>query len=253
MTGCTRGPALRGFHPSLEGLPPFLGDLNLPLGKLARVLPKHVEQDDEVPRAPVEHAVELRAIVAAKLAKFAAHLRAVWERQVRIRRGQEVQPVDLIVDRGLLRWRVQRLDEVVDRLGSIERPVEDGLESRQASTSIVRAQSAGNGTVAPTVARAVGDSAQSVYRANSFARPNGSSKPVRRRSPSLGRFDSCAAPSRRLARRPSLGGLRGCGASRRGTSPERCRTPQHTPERDIIGFRCRCGRRSTSSFPDNGL
>jgi hypothetical protein len=70
----TRWPAPGGVHPSLEVGPALLGDGDVGLRELAGVFAQHVQQDDEVLRAAVEDAVELRSVVAAQLAQWAADL-----------------------------------------------------------------------------------------------------------------------------------------------------------------------------------
>ena len=74
MAGRTRRPALLGVYPRLEVLPALLRDANFPLRDLAGVLAKHVQEHDEIPRAPVEDAVELRVVVAVELAQLASDL-----------------------------------------------------------------------------------------------------------------------------------------------------------------------------------
>jgi hypothetical protein len=97
--------------------------------ELPRVFAEDVEEDDRVPRAPVQDPVELTPVVAAKLAQLSFDLRRVRERQVRIRRREHVESVDLEVDRGLP-IRIESLDEIVDWLGAVGCSVEDRLKSR---------------------------------------------------------------------------------------------------------------------------
>ena len=69
--------------------------------------------------------------MTAESAKLAPDLRTVRERQMRVRRREPVEPVDLVVERCLLGRIAERLNEVVDGLGAVGRSVEDGVESRR--------------------------------------------------------------------------------------------------------------------------
>ena len=80
-----RLPLLR-VHAVLEVCPALLGDLDVTLRELASVLAKHVQEDDQIPRAPIQDPVELTSVVAAQFTKLAFDLRGVRERQVRVRR-----------------------------------------------------------------------------------------------------------------------------------------------------------------------
>ena len=63
------------IHALLEVLPTLFADLNLALREPRDVLPEHVEEHDQVPRAPVKDPVELAPIMAPKLAQLTFDLR----------------------------------------------------------------------------------------------------------------------------------------------------------------------------------
>ena len=88
MTCGARRSALLGLHSRPEVFPPLLGNLDLTLRDLGCVLAEHTQEDDEVPRAPVQDPVELRAVVATEFPQLAPNLRTVRERQVRIGGGE---------------------------------------------------------------------------------------------------------------------------------------------------------------------
>ena len=93
------------------------------------------------------------AVVAAKLTERAVDLRGVREGKRRVIVGEPVEPIDLEVDgrplpgrglnlarAGLLLRRLDRelpIEELLDRLGSIRRAIEDGLR-RHAATVAAR-------------------------------------------------------------------------------------------------------------------
>lgn len=103
---------------------------DLALGDLRRPLAEDVKQDQEPVRASVENAIELTAIVAAKLSQLPVDLRAVWERQMGDRIAEQVEAVDLVVDRGL-GIILQRVEDVPHRLVPLRASVVDGLEGPQ--------------------------------------------------------------------------------------------------------------------------
>jgi hypothetical protein len=86
-----------------------------------------MKQDDEVPRAPVQHPVKLASVVAAELPEFAFHLGTVRVCEMRVVGGQQVEAVDLVEDRDLP-LGTEPVDEVLDRLGAVWSPVVHGLE-----------------------------------------------------------------------------------------------------------------------------
>ena len=86
-----------------------------------------MQEEDEAIGAAIEDAVEVPAVVAPKLAELALDLRAVRNRQVRELVAEQVEPVDLVVDRRLFLLG-QRIDELADRLAAVTVPVVDGLE-----------------------------------------------------------------------------------------------------------------------------
>lgn len=78
----------------------------------------------------------LRAEMAAQLTKLALDLRAVGKRQMRLARTEQVQSLDLKVERRLAS-RVETLDELVNRLRPVRRPVVDRLKSLVKSLYVV--------------------------------------------------------------------------------------------------------------------
>jgi hypothetical protein len=99
----TQWDTLLGVHALLEIGPPLPGDLDLSLRQLGGVVAEHVKQDEEVRRAPVENPVKLAPVVTAKLAQLPFDLRGVRERQVRVRRREQVETIDLLTRGRLLR------------------------------------------------------------------------------------------------------------------------------------------------------
>jgi hypothetical protein len=85
-----------GVHPGPEVGPPLTRNLDLSGRDLPAPLGEGVEQDDQIVRAPVEHAVELRADVTTQLAKLAVDLRAVGKRKVRNGGIQLVESPELV-------------------------------------------------------------------------------------------------------------------------------------------------------------
>ena len=114
-----------GVHPCLEVVPALTGNPELSLRHAACVFAEHVQEHDQIPRAAVDHPVELRPVVAAQLPQLAFELRAPREGLRRIVRAQQVQALDLVVERRLLDRVAECLDEVVDRLRAVRRPVVD--------------------------------------------------------------------------------------------------------------------------------
>jgi hypothetical protein len=112
----TRRDTPLSVHALLEVSPPLPGNLDLPLRQLAGVLAEHVKQNEEVRRASVEDPVQLSPVVTPQLSQLAFDLRRVRKRQMRVRRREHVEPVDLEVDRGLPVRIAERFDELVDRL-----------------------------------------------------------------------------------------------------------------------------------------
>jgi hypothetical protein len=92
-----------------------------------------VEKDDEVAGPPVQDPVQLPPEVAPQLAELPLDLGAVRERHVRVGWGKHVETVDLVVERYLALDR-EPVDEVVDWLCAIGRPIVDGLEVRHEGT-----------------------------------------------------------------------------------------------------------------------
>jgi hypothetical protein len=136
MPGCARRTAALRIHPRFEVAPSVGGDLYFAPGNLARVLPEDVQEHDEVPGPAVEDPVELRSVMASELAKLTFDLRAMRKGQVRPSRCEQVQPVDLIVEDYLL-LGAQSLDESVDRLGTILRPIVNRLQVRHVPRLVV--------------------------------------------------------------------------------------------------------------------
>jgi hypothetical protein len=68
-----------GVHPGLEVVPSLLCQVDFALRDLASVLAEDVQKYDQIPRATIEHSVELGTVVAAELAQFAFDLRTVGE------------------------------------------------------------------------------------------------------------------------------------------------------------------------------
>jgi len=83
-----------------------------------------MEQDDQVARAAVQDAVELRPVMTPQLTKLTSDLRTVGKRKMRTRRREHVHAIDLVVDDHLLADG-ESLDEVVDGLRSIGSSIED--------------------------------------------------------------------------------------------------------------------------------
>ena len=113
MAGGARRPSLQGIRPGLEVGPSILSDPNLGVWDRTCVLPKHVQQDDQVLGSAVQHAVELSPVVAAEFSELAPHLGAVWEREVGAGRGEHVQAVDLVVEDDLS-LGIEAVDAVAD-------------------------------------------------------------------------------------------------------------------------------------------
>ncbi len=121
--GCAWRPPLFRVHALFEVGPALLGDLDLVARELPRVLAEHLQENDEISRAPVQDPVELASVVTAKFSQLTLYLRGVRERQVRIGPREHVETVDLEVDRCLPIRIAERLDELVDRLGPVGGPV----------------------------------------------------------------------------------------------------------------------------------
>jgi hypothetical protein len=68
----SRRSPLQGIHPGLEVDPPLLGGLDVRLGDVSGVLAERVQQDDQVPRAPVEDPIQLAPEVAPQLPQLAS-------------------------------------------------------------------------------------------------------------------------------------------------------------------------------------
>jgi hypothetical protein len=62
---------------------------------------ERVEEHNQISRPNVEHAIELRPVVTTKLTKLSFHLRAVGKREMRIRSGEQIQAINLVVQRHL--------------------------------------------------------------------------------------------------------------------------------------------------------
>jgi hypothetical protein len=77
MPCCTWRAPFLSVHAGLEILPAVACGLFVPLGDLAAVLAKHVEQHDKVAGAPIQDPVELGPVVTTQLAQFAFDLRRV--------------------------------------------------------------------------------------------------------------------------------------------------------------------------------
>src|SRR4051794_27092338 len=125
-SGARRRSALR-VHPLLEVGPPLLRNADFAGRDLRRALGEDVQEDQQPIRPPVENAIEPPPVVAPKLTQLAFDLGAVRERQVRHLVGEQVQTIDLVVDRGLL-VLVERVDELANRLDPVWIAVVDGLE-----------------------------------------------------------------------------------------------------------------------------
>lgn len=163
MAGGSWSTAAVGVHPGLEVVPSLLCQVDFAPRDLAGVLAEDVQKYDQIPRATIEHSVELGTVVAAELAQFAFDLRTVGKRKVWFRRGEHVQAVDLVVEGDLLLGG-QTLNEGVNRLRAISLAVVDrlkvchvprlvaaldGLQSTQGRLQRVRcARAAGGHTVA---------------------------------------------------------------------------------------------------------
>jgi hypothetical protein len=80
-----------------------------------------VQEHEQVRGAPVDHAIRLGAVVAAKLAELVG--------------TQQVEAVDLVVEHRLLVRIAQRLDKRIDRLGTVRGVKEDRPHFRH-STSL---------------------------------------------------------------------------------------------------------------------
>lgn len=87
-----------------------------------------MQEDDQVPRPAVEDPVELSPEMTPQLTQLSFDLGAVREREMRMACREHVQTVDLVVQRHLPLHR-EPVDEVVDGLGSIGRPVVDRTEA----------------------------------------------------------------------------------------------------------------------------
>jgi hypothetical protein len=74
-----------------------------------------VEENDEIPRSPIENPIESPSVVATQLAELTFDLGAVGKRQVRMGGCKEIDPRDLVVNHDLMPHR-KVLDEGVDRL-----------------------------------------------------------------------------------------------------------------------------------------
>ena len=129
----SRGPALGSVHPSLEILPSALCRLDVGPWNSPGVLAEHMKENNEVPRPSVENAMELSPVMAPELTELALDLRAVRERQGRIRGTQHVETVDLVVQDNLTLHR-ESIDEVVDWFGPVRRPIENRLQSWHETT-----------------------------------------------------------------------------------------------------------------------
>jgi hypothetical protein len=128
-------PPLGGVHSLLEIRPSLSSLLDIPSQDCSGVLLEGVEQHNQVARASIKDAVELPAIVASKLSQLALDLRAMREGEMRMGGGKHVESIDLVVE-GDLPFDRQGIDEVVDRLASVRRPIVDRLHLPKGRTRI---------------------------------------------------------------------------------------------------------------------
>ncbi len=70
VAGGARWTAAIGVHPGLEVVPSLLCQVDFALRDPAGVLAEDVQEYDQIPRATIEHSVELGTVVAAELAQF---------------------------------------------------------------------------------------------------------------------------------------------------------------------------------------
>ena len=129
--------SLARVHPRFEVVPALPCDLLVRLRHLPCVLAEHMQKHHEIPRSPVKDPVEHAAVMTTQLPKFTLNLRAVRERQMWVLRREEVDPLDLVVNRDLMRGR-KRLDEVIRRLRPVRGSVVLRLKMRRHASRLRR-------------------------------------------------------------------------------------------------------------------
>jgi hypothetical protein len=121
------GSARDRIHPALEVRPAILGGDHIGVRKTTCVFLEDVKEHNEVMRAPIEDSVQVASIVAPKLTKLAADLRAVREGKGSVVDAESVEARDLHGDPcSRLGW--QSVKPLPDRLAAGGVSVVDGLE-----------------------------------------------------------------------------------------------------------------------------
>jgi hypothetical protein len=112
VTRSTRRAPRALIHPALKVIPSGFRGPDLGLGKRAGVLDEEVQQDEQVPRAAVEDAVEIATEMAAQFPDLALDLAGIWESEAGT---EQAKTLDLVVDHDL-NPRRQDVDCIIDGL-----------------------------------------------------------------------------------------------------------------------------------------